>query len=131
MASIIFCINDFITWISTGNKRFVFRFNFKGKVHPEVKLVLIKAEKWEKHINEGLTKIHQRITELWNFKVLNLWRHMRAAPHMSCDINSIKCRFLRNLKMILPVHSIYYQKHYFIQASMKKKTFNYHEPLKK
>ena len=40
---------------------------------------LIKVEKWEKHISEGLTKIHQRITKLWIFKVLILWRHLRAA----------------------------------------------------
>ena len=51
----------------------------KGKVHPELKLFLIKAEQWEKHISEGLTKIRQRIQKLWIFKVLILWRHMRAA----------------------------------------------------
>lgn len=33
---------------------------FKGEVHPEVELDSIKAEKWDKHISEGLTKIHQR-----------------------------------------------------------------------
>ena len=38
--------------------------HIKGIVHPEIKLILIKAEKREKHINEGLVKIHQRITEL-------------------------------------------------------------------
>ena len=53
--------------------------DIKGEVHPELKLFLIKAEQWEKHISEGLTKIRQRIQKLWIFKVLILWRHMRAA----------------------------------------------------
>ena len=51
----------------------------KGEVHPGIKLVLIKAEKWEKHISEGLTKIRQRIKKLWIFEVQILWRPLRAA----------------------------------------------------
>ena len=73
----------------------VLKFIFKGEVHPELKLFLIKAEQWEKHISEGLTKIRQRIQKLWIFKVLILWRHMRAALLyvVYCKFHKLPFRF--------------------------------------
>ena len=58
---------------------------FKGEVHPEIKLVLIGVEKWEKQVSESLSKFRLKIRKLGFFKLwwikhklATLWRKMRA-----------------------------------------------------
>ena len=57
----------------------------KGEVHPEMKLVLIGVEKWEKQVSESLSKFRLKIRKLGFFKLWSikhklatLWRKMRA-----------------------------------------------------
>ena len=61
------------------------RKGIKGKVHPEIKLVLIGVEKWEKQVSESLSKFRLKIRKLGFFKLWSikhklatLWRIMRA-----------------------------------------------------
>ena len=60
-------------------------YRLKGEVHPEIKLVLIGVEKWEKQVSESLSKFRLKIRKLGFFKLWSikhklatLWRKMRA-----------------------------------------------------
>ena len=58
---------DFITEIRFTCKPYKV---VKGKVHPEIKLVLIGVEKWEKQVSESLSKF---------------WLKIRKLGFLSCD----------------------------------------------
>ena len=79
-----FSIEMSVESVATKEQNVIWLSQFKGEVHPDTKLVLKEAEKWEKQVSESLGK------NLLNTEKIMTFLMVRSIKHTSwqiCDIS--------------------------------------------
>ena len=113
-------LSNMILYCSSNGFIRVKKKNSSIHVHPGFKLVLIKAESQKKHNGENLAKLRQILAKFnmdiyfSKIRFCDVAYMYEQILHWSCDINSINCSFLRKLRIILFVPSLYHHAHHFI-----------------